>query len=306
MATTVTTTYAGEFAGQYIADALFSATTLDAGAITIKPNIAYKEVVKKAALTGVIADASCDFTDAGDLTLTERILEPKRLQVNHKLCRADFASDWEAAQMGLSQFKNMPPELSDWLIGRYSAIVADQTEIDIWSGTDVSGRFEGFVSKATADADVIDVVATTVDASNVITELGKIVDAIPNKIYKSDDMTLYISQNIWRAYVRALGGFGASGLGANGYENKGNNQDLASQNLYFDGVKLFCANGLADDTAMAAQSSNLWFGTGLLSDHNSVRLIDTSESLGDDNVRFIMRYSAGVQYGIGSEIVLYS
>lgn len=306
MATSVTTTYAGEFAGQYIADALFAGSTLASNAITIKPNIAYKEVVKKAALTGVIADASCDFTDAGDLTLTERILEPKRLQVNHKLCRADFVSDWEAVQMGFSQFKNMPPKLSDWLIGRYSAIVADQTEIDIWQGTDVAGRFEGFVAKATADADVIDVVGTTVNASNVLVELGKIVDAIPNKIYKSEDMTLYISQNIFRAYVRALGGFGAAGLGSAGYDNKGNNQDLASQPLYFDGVKIFCANGLADDTAMAAQASNLWFGTGLLSDHNSVRLVDTADTLGDDNVRFIMRYSAGVQYGIGSEIVLYS
>lgn len=306
MATSVTTTYAGEFAGQYIADALFAGSTLASNAITIKPNIAYKEVVKKAALSGVIADATCDFTDAGDLTLTERILEPKRLQVNHKLCKNDFASDWEAVQMGFSQFKNMPPKLSDWLIGRYSAIVADQTEIDIWSGTAGAGRFDGFVTLATADADVVDVVATTVDSSNVITELGKIVDAIPSKVYKQDDMTLYISQNIFRAYVRALGGFGASGLGAAGYDNKGNNQDLAGSPLYFDGVKIFCANGLDDDTAMAAQASNLWFGTGLLSDHNQVKLIDTAETLGDDNVRFIMRYSAGVQYGIGSEIVLYS
>lgn len=308
MATSVTTTYAGEFAGQYIADALFAGSTLGSEAITIKPNIAFKEVVKKAALSGVIADATCDFTDAGDLTLTERILEPKRLQVNHKLCKNDFVSDWEAVQMGFSQFKNMPPKLSDWLIGRYSAIVADQTEIDIWQGTASAGRFAGFVTLATADADVVDVASPAgggVNASNVLAELGKVADAIPSKIYKKDDMVIYVAQNVWRAYVRALGGFGASGLGAAGFDNKGNNQDLGDS-LFFDGIRVFCANGLADSYMMAAQSSNLWFGTGLLSDHNLVRLIDTSETLGDDNVRFIMRYSAGVQYGIGSEIVLYT
>lgn len=305
MATSVTTTYAGQFAGEYIADALYAATTLDAAAITIKPNIAYKEVVKKAALSGVIADATCDFTDAGDLTLTERILEPKRLQVNHKLCRADFASDWEAVEMGFSQFKNMPPKLSDWLIGRYSATVAEQTEIDIWQGVEGAGRFDGFVTLASADADVIDVAAAvSVDASNVLEELGKIHDAIPNRVRAKEDTTIYVSNNIYYAYVRALGGFGAAGLGANGFEGRGNNQDIMP--LVFDGVKIFRTDGLADNTAMAAQASNLWFGTSLLSDNNEIRLIDTSETLGDDNVRFVMRYSAGVQYGIGSEIVLYS
>ena len=60
-----------------------------------------------------------------------------------------------------------------------------------------------------------------------------------------------------------------------------------------------------DDTAMAAQKSNLYFGTGLLSDHNEVKLIDMSDLDGSQNVRVVMRYTSGVQYGIGSDIVLY-
>ena len=305
MATSVTTTYAGQFAGEYISAALFSSVTLDSNAITIKPNIAYKEVVKKAALDSIVKGASCDFTDVGNLTLTERILEPKRLQVNHSLCKADFASDWEAVEMGYSQFKNMPPKLSDWLIAQYSAVVADATETSIWSGVAGADDYDGFVTLATADATVVDVVGTTVTSANVIAELGKIVDAIPSKILGKEDLKIYVAQNIFRAYVRSLGGFGASGLGANGYDGKGNNQVL-SQPLYFDGVEIFPTFGLADNKAMAAQSSNLWFGTGLLSDHNLVKLLDMSDLDGSDNVRMIMRYSAGVQYGIGSEIVLYS
>jgi hypothetical protein len=57
---------------------------------------------------------------------------------------------------------------------------------------------------------------------------------------------------------------------------------------------------------VAAQSSNLYFGTGLLSDHNEVKLLDMGDLDGSQNVRVIMRYTAGVQYGIGSDIVLYS
>jgi len=76
--------------------------------------------------------------------------------------------------------------------------------------------------------------------------------------------------------------------------------------LSFDGVKLFVANGLPDNDAMAAQKSNLYFGTGLLSDHNEVKVIDMADLDGSQNVRIVMRYTAGVQYGLGSEIVYYT
>ena len=57
---------------------------------------------------------------------------------------------------------------------------------------------------------------------------------------------------------------------------------------------------------MAAEKSNLYFGTGLLSDHNEVKVIDMADIDGSQNVRIVMRMTAGVQYGIGSDIVLYS
>jgi hypothetical protein len=57
---------------------------------------------------------------------------------------------------------------------------------------------------------------------------------------------------------------------------------------------------------VAAEKSNLFFGTGLLSDQNEVKVIDMADIDGSQNVRVVMRFTAGVQYGIGSEIVLYS
>ena len=71
------------------------------------------------------------------------------------------------------------------------------------------------------------------------------------------------------------------------------------------GVKLFVANGLNDNTAMAAQKSNLFFGCGLLNDAQEVKVLDMSDLDGSQNCRVIMRYTAAVNYGIGSDIVLY-
>lgn len=310
MATTnsITTTYAGEFAGQYISAALLSGSTLENGLITVKPNIKFKEVLKKVSTDGLVKDAGCDFDPTSTLTLTERILQPDFQQVNLQLCKSDFHSDWEAEQMGYSAFDSLPPTFADFLISHVAAKVAQRTEQSIWAGAAATnGQFAGFTELLTADGDVTDVAAVGggVTAANVIGQLGAVVDAIGSTLYTSEDMLIYVSQNVARAYTRALGGFGAAGLGGSGTDNKGT-QWYNGGGLMFDGIKIAVANGLADNTMVAAEKSNLYFGTGLLSDQNQVKVLDMADIDGSQNVRVVMRFTAGVNYGIGSEIVLYS
>lgn len=306
--TSITTTYAGEFAGKYISAALLSASTIENGGIEVKPNVKYKEVIKKLATDAIVKDATCDFTATSTVTLTEKILQPEEFQVNLQLCKKDFHSDWEAVQMGYSAFDSLPPSFADFILAHVAAKVAEKNEQNIWRGvTANAGEFNGFATLLAADAALPaanEVTGTTVTASNVIAELGKIVDAIPSAVYGKEDLYIYVSQNIARAYVRALGGFGASGLGANGTNNMGT-QWWNNGALTFDGVKIFVANGLANNTAIAAEKSNLFFGTGLLSDHQEVKLIDLSEIDGSMNIRVVMRFTAGVQYGIVEDIVTY-
>ena len=134
--TSMTTTYAGEFAGQYISAALLSGSTIENGGITIKPNVKFKEVIKTINTDSIVKDATCDFTATSTLTLAEKILTPKDLQVNLQLCKTDFESDWEAVQMGYSAFDNLPPSFADFLIGHVAAKVAQKTEQNIWAGAD--------------------------------------------------------------------------------------------------------------------------------------------------------------------------
>lgn len=306
--TSITTTYAGEFAGNYISAALLSGSTIENGGITVKPNVKFKEVIKKISTNDIVKDASCDFDPTSTITLTEKILQPEYQQVNLQLCKKDFISDWEAISMGYSAHHDLPPSFSDFLIAHVASKVAQRTEQSIWEGsTATNGQFDGLTTLVAADADLPsgqEVTGTTVTASNVITELGKIVDAIPSALYGSEDLNIYVSQNIARAYVRALGGFGASGLGAAGTNAMGT-QWWNNGSLSFDGVNLFVANGLADNVAMAAEKSNLFFGTGLLADHNEVKVLDMSDLDGSDNVRVVMRFTAGCQIGVIEDVVSY-
>ena len=306
MSVSITSTYAGEFSGKYIAAALLSADTLDKGLITIMPNVKFKSVIKKASTDDIVKDATCDFqTGQGTLTLTEKILQPEEFQVNLDICKKDLHSDWEAAQMGYSAFDNLPANFSDFVLAHVAAKVADRTEKNIWSGsTATSGQFDGFATLLAADTGLPagqDIVGTAVTAANVVAELGDVVDAIPTAVYGSEDLVIYAASNVIRAYTRALGGFQSGGVGANGYENKGNNQSLGS--LFFDGIPVVAARGAADDMIIAAEKSNLFFGTGILNDLNEVRVIDMAETDGSQNVRVVMRFTAGVQYAQVSDIV---
>ncbi len=314
--TSITTTYAGEFAGEYIAAALLSASTIDDGGITVKANIAYKEVLKKLATGSLVSPASCDFTPNSSVTLTERIIQPVELQVNLQLCKYDFVNDWEAQQMGYGLGQSLPPKFSDFMIAHVAAEVAQNTEFCIWQGDTAAGTnnsFDGFEKLIAASAAAGDIpagqqvaaVAGGLDATNIIAELSKVVDAIPASLYGKEDLFLYIGSKAAKFYVQALGGFVAAGLGANGVNNMGT-QWWNNGSLTVNGVKIFVCPGMSDNKMYAATRSNLYFGTGLLNDTNSIKVLDMADLDASNNVRMVMRFTSAVQFGIAEDLVEYA
>ena len=306
--TSITTSYSGEHSSKWISAALLSGVTLSNELITIMPNVKFKSVVSNLVSASGLADASCDFTATGTVTLTERILEPKSLQVNKQLCKADFRDTYQAIEMGYSAHDVLPKSFADYLLAHQVEQVAADIEQHIWNGdAGNSGEFNGFMTLLTTDAALPaaqEVAGTTLTAANIIAEMGKVADAIPSRLYGKEGLRIYVSQNAMRLYVRALGGFGTSGLGANGVDNKGTLW-YQGGSLMFDGIPVVVANGLTADQMLATTKENLFFGTGLLSDQNEVKVLDMSDLDGSENVRIIRRMTAGVQYGNVTDIVTY-
>lgn len=308
MAVNITTTYAGESAGKYISASLLSANTLENGGLTIMPNIKFRSTMKRLDTDDLVKDATCDFVDGSTVNLTERVLEPKEMQINLQLCKETFRSDWDAISMGYSVYDNLPPTFQEYLIAYVGSKLAQRCELNLWQGVQAtSGQHDGFVTLLTGAPLPApqDIVGVAIDESNVIAELGKVADALPNSVYGKDDLKIYAPQNVIRAYIRALGGF-AAGIGANGVNNQGTTWYNGNANaLTFDGIKLFMANGLPNNKMIATTVDNLFFGTGVMNDKNEVRIIDTAETLGDQNVRMVWRFTAGVNYGNIEDIVAY-
>jgi hypothetical protein len=304
-------TYAGEFAGEYIAAALLSAKTLDNKLVTIKPNVKYKSVIQKLDVSGIVQDASCDFVTSGSVALSERILEPKELQVNLELCKQEFVDSWESLQLGFSAFDTIPASFNDYLISYVAGQVAQATEQSIWQGTASNGSFLGFqtafsASIAAGGATAVlpaksgsVIISGSVTSANVLSVMNSVVDTIPAAVYGKEDLLIYVGTSVAKAYQQALAG---GAIGANGWNNQMN---VGEKPFNFNGIEIVLCPGMSDSKIVAAQKSNLFFGTGLLSDHNEVRVLDMANLDGSQNYRIIMRYTAGVQFGIGQDIVYY-
>ena len=310
---TITSTYAGEFAGQYIAAALLSAKTLDNKYVTIHPNVKYKEVIQKIAVDGIVQDASCDFVTSGSVALTEAILQPKELQVNLQLCKQEFVASWEALQLGFSAFDEIPKNFNDYLISYVGGIVAQATEQSIWKGTNINGQFAGFETSLSASVAAGTAIAAgtsaagqtagaisgSITSANVLSKLDSIVNSIPDAVYGKEDLLLYVPTNVAKAYQQALAG-GAQG--ANGWNNQLN---VGEKPMNFNGIEIVMCPGMSASKVVAAQKSNLHFGTGLLSDYNEVKVLDMANIDGSQNYRIIMRYTGGVVVGIPGDVVYY-
>ena len=301
MAFTTTSNFSGKAAGFYISAALKQANSLDY--LTSIENIKFKSNIQRMAGSGVVADATCDFTGAGTLALTEKVLEPKNLQINLDLCKSTLLDSWEALQMRAGAGAPPPASFDDYVISYMGEIIAEATEESIWTGTAVAGKFNGFNGAVTGlllpgvDGTVVQDAATgAYTAANVIANLQAAVAAIPTAVLGKEDLHIYMNQKTYRYYISAISTLGY----VNAYNMNGDYSPV------FEGYKIAVCNGMPNDQLVAAEKSNLFFGTDLLSDTTRIQLMDMSQLDGSDNMRLVARYSGGTQVGIGADVVLVS
>ena len=301
MAFTVTSNYAGKAAGFYISAALKEATSLEH--LTVLQNIKFKENLQKVAGSSLVRNADCNFTNHGNLALTESILTPKNLQINMETCKDTLLSSWEAETMKAGAMNNNSPKFEDYVISYFTQHISDAVESSVWSGAAATnGQFEGFLTAATGAFAVngntvpttnADGAGVAYTATNIIENLQTIAAAIPSTVYGREDLRIYMNWKTYRLYVSAISTLGY----VNMYSM--NNEYEAT----FEGIKLAVVYGMPDNQLVAAQKSNLYFGTDLLSDTTQVKMLDMSPLDGSENLRFVAKYSGGVQVGIGSEVV---
>ena len=300
MAFTVTSNFAGKAAGFYISAALKQAKSLDF--MTVLENIKYKENIQKMAGSGLVLDNTCDFTSAGTLAMTEAVLEPKNLQINLSICKATLLTGWEALQMRAGRDAGAPVSFEDYATAYMGEIIADATEDSVWKGvTGNSGEFNGFCGYwllPGTDATVVQSAASGAYTNgNILANLQTLVDSITGgtavNVVGKEDAYIYMNNKTWQLYIQAI-----SALTGVPWMNMNSDYEPV-----FEGIKIAVVPGMIDNQMVFAQSSNLFFGTDLLSDSTRISLLDMAPLDGSDNINLVARYTAGVVAGVGADVV---
>lgn len=321
-------TYAGELARPYIASAIKSSPTIGEGRIAVKENVKFKEVLRKLDTAGLIQGAGCDFTPAGVVELSEVILQPTELMTNIQLCKKDFRSDWEAINTGRGFIADqLPPEFQQYLLLHVASKIGEAMEDNVWKGgswdsTGGSGNdlettasdgsdgdsvvgdsltdtfdvnhFDGLLARIVAGKNAQ--VASAMDTTNVLTYFETAIDNLPTALQGDTEVKLYISPKTYHLYFRKLA--------ENGY-HPGLSLNAPFANNYM-GYDIHVCPGMSNDAVLASRPDNLFFGTDLLSDHNSAVFLDMTQLDGSDNVRIAYRFTGGTQVGVVTDTSLAS
>ena len=290
---TVSANFAGEEAGQFFSNSLLQAGSIASGADEFVEGINYKWNLPTINLSGIVADATCDFTPVGTLTIADRVLTPEEFEVNLEMCKKTYRPLWNS----ISQRMELAPSFAEYLVSLVTANIAASRETTIWQGAAATtGQFDGIEVLLTTDAALPaaqEVTGTTVTKANVIAELEKVVDAAPTALYQADGFAIRIPVSIQKFYIQAQAALGAY----DAFHER-------EAELNFHGVPLLVCPGMSDDTMIATRSQNLFYG---MQDYaqSSIDVIDQTPITGARNVNVATEWADGVQYGSAVDIVTY-
>ena len=303
MATTtnVSSNYSGKVAGGIIGAAFKEGSTLSLGVLTVAENVNYKMNLRKIAYADGTVNYSCGHAPAGTITLSEKIIEPKKVKNDFTVCKEDFRQTWSEDSMGASASNvNAPADIMEAIQLEMLSSQAAKVDEDIWTGLNATDgeTGDGFTVQFAADGAVIKanngitaLGAATTEA-NVEAHLKAALNAIPVALRKKEVQVL-VSSNVFQAYTFYLI---SKGIAWNGTAD--------DKTAKFGRYNLVEIQGLPDDTIVCSEKKNLVFATGLNADFNTVAIEDEDEiGLLTGNVRGKIVYNAGVGYYNSNEIV---
>jgi len=294
----ISTNFNGEVAGGYIAQMVRGANTISDNLVTILPNVVSKQYIRKIRTASGFVDYVCGFTPDGSITLEERVLDVKKIKEDRQLCKEDFRQLWTAQEMGFSAHNdNLPATEQAAILEDMGKRLSLKIDREIWRGDGLDGNLNGFIPALLADSELIGIEGAAITTANVEEKVGAFIDAHKDDFFESDGNWIFgVSTNVLRRLKRA---YGKAVRQAGTF--------LSPSEFEFEGYILTEIKGLPSDTMIGYNKENLFFGTGLISDHNEIKVVDEDEvGLLSGQIRTKIVLTGGVQYASAGEVVLYS
>lgn len=288
--------------------------------IRVEPNVTKEAVLRKLVMANntvsQVDNRDCAWTPKQRFSNDTETFTVKNWKINEEQCLEELDSIY--SENVLSEFRNyqsgatktvMPNDLENAvMLHLENSLGADIDRIIIGgNGNAVDGIQNGLIDKALASSNVIKVSGVNIDTTNVLTEIQKVYDAIPNvvlneSLYEPEKaaVRIFVDINTYRYALQALSGV------AGEYQVVLPSWTYEGGVLRYMGVEVALVSYMPANTMFAASRDNMIFFTDLLSDTKEIRVAHGND-LKDESMVYIKgAYRAEAAFVFEDEVVLYS
>jgi hypothetical protein len=278
--------YVEQKKGELLSKAVFGFETRQY--VNLMTGVKYKEALNILATDPVLQTRTCGFDASGNVSFTQRVMTVAPYKVNMSLCEEDLRKKWMNDQLVVKAGGEVLP-FEEKITENIVKGVNKQLESLIWNATNASNGFDGLLTIAKAEADVIDVSA---GASDYATAL-EVYKAIPAEIL--DKAEIFVGEDQFRSIVLEIT---AKNLyHYNPEVDGGKTIILPGTNTKLHGVPGLSGKG----QMLAADPENLFYGVDMADDAES---FDIWYSKDNQEFRVAIKFNAGAQVAFPDQIVL--
>ncbi|MEO6304668.1 MAG: hypothetical protein ABIP51_16020 [Bacteroidia bacterium] len=260
-----------------------------------------KAKVAKVELANLIQPFDCTFATT-NINLDQKTLTNDDFKVNLELCQTDYEATYLSTKMRAGSNGNIAPEdFITYVVDLVGKQLGNDFEKAAWGGglnaTYPNTITNGIIYQASGDTGTTKVTAVSaITSSNVVTELGRVFNAIPITIRDTEECTIYASSYIVAAYRTAV----ALATG------NGGAYTTSVMPLNYLNVKIIEAKGMPNLMMVAGQDSNFVELVDLADDAKKLNVINMYNTVGTPTMRIVSNFKFGVGYVQSTEVVLYS
>lgn len=267
------------------------------------PGIKYKTKIANVLFSDLLKASGCSW-DNGTDPLDAIDIDVCSVSAMAQICRFDieqsFISEWMAK--GSSAAFDVPAFMS-YYWDEMSKEIGAEVEALRWRGNSAGStstyldECDGYEIKLCADADVVQITATTVTASNVVAEMNKLYAALTPALQgKMKDLRFYVSSNVAAAYRQAAFALGNANIFA----------VEAATNLQYLGIKIVVAEGMSNNTMLLTAKDNMIYAFDGDNDAKALKAVNLEDTTAEPLLRTRADLKMGFFFVNPTEIVFYS
>ena len=311
---TITTNYAGDVLNEIKGLLATGNETVERGLVNVIDQIRYKTAIPRIQVNNLIGPRAANpSASLGTITVDERYLTPTDAMLYQRFNPRNFESFWRPWQPeGQLVFRELPSDVQIRFLEEFVKYQRTWVGRNLWQG-DTGGAavapynnlVDGLVTRAKADADVIDVAGAVALTTAALTKAAfeSVYDLVPAEVKNNPNFRFFASDATCELYTDAV----------HDQTNKGNDFTMGAP-LFYKGKPIERLVGFPDNTIMAThssadQSSNLHIGIDW--DMDSINAGNEAikvERFRPDSEQYFVRidFKLDTQIAFGEEVVLYS